>query len=356
MVSGAGPTLRLPYLYFVGDGVPYNAYPVRAGGFITGPNTEFSPLAFQVIDRYGAPVTNLPVLFSVTSGGGRIVAADRTTDRTGIAAVDVKLGPALGDQYFTATIPNGPSVIFDGYARNFPAINSNGVTDAATFQVGQGLAPGSYITIKGTDLADATQVESTASLPVSLSGVSVSFDGGSLSLPGHLHFVSPGQINVQVPWEFQGQSSVKLKVNAGYLLSSVYTVPLATYSPGIFEYSDNGRKSAVAQDAGFNLITQANPAKRGQGIVLYCNGLGPVSNQPASGEASPAGPLAKANGTATVTIGGANAQVDFAGMTPGTIGLYQVNVTVPANAPTGNQQIVVSIGGVSSQISSIAVQ
>ena len=67
----------------------------------------------------------------------------------------------------------------------------------------------------------------------------MSFDGGGKSLPGHFHFVSPGQINVQIPWEFQGQSSVKMKVTLyGYLWGDVYTVPLATYSPGIFAVTD----------------------------------------------------------------------------------------------------------------------
>ena len=101
------------------------------------------------------------------------------------------------------------------------------------------MQPGSYISIFGTDLSDTTLVESTPSLPLSLGQVSVSFDGGGKSLPGRIHFISPGQINVQIPWEFQGQSSVQMKVTLyGYLWGSLYTVPLATYSPGIFAVTD----------------------------------------------------------------------------------------------------------------------
>jgi len=86
------------------------------------------------------------------------------------------------------------------------------------------------------------------------------------------------------------------------------------------------------------------------------NGLGPVSNQPASGEPSPSQSLAATTATPTVTIGGVAAQVIFSGLTPGAVGLYQVNAVVPATAPTGNQPIVVSVNGVNSQTSNIAVQ
>src|ERR1039457_4233714 len=128
-------------------------------------------------------------------------------------------------------------------------MNGNGVVNASSDLVGQGLAPGSYISIYGTSLADALVFSPTLSLPVSLGTVSVSFDGGGLSLPGHISFVSPGQVNVQIPWEFQGQSSVKMAVSVGYIPSAVYTVPLNTDSPGIFEFGPTSdHLSAVATD------------------------------------------------------------------------------------------------------------
>src|ERR1039458_6499204 len=143
----------------------------------------------------------------------------------------------------------------------------------------------SYISIKGTDLSDATQVYSTSYLPVSLSTVSVSFDGGGLSLPGHLHFVSPGQINVQIPWEFQGQSSVAIKVtvagNTADLQSNVYTVPLATYAPAFF--LNSGTVADALDNTTGALITTVNPATAGEILQLYANGLGPVTNPQSSG-------------------------------------------------------------------------
>jgi len=356
VISGAGPTLRVPYLYFVGDGVPYNIFPVYNGSFTASVSTpQCCYLGFEMVDQYGVPIASQSVLFNAVQGGGSINQGDPATDRAGIAFALVNSGPQPGDQIFNATA-GGLTVEFDGYALALPAIPSNGVVNTGSYQVGQGLAPGSYISIFGTSLADALVFSPTLSLPVSLGTVSVSFDGGELSLPGHISFVSPGQVNVQIPWEFQGQSSVKMTVWLSYIPSAVYTVPLNTYSPGIFEFSDNGHLSAAATDANGVVFTQANPAKRGQTIVLYVNGLGPVDQKQFSGEPTPAPPPLANTVLPTVTIGNIAAHVDFSGLSPGWVGLYQVNVDVPQNAATGPQPIVVSIGGVDSKASVLPVQ
>jgi uncharacterized protein (TIGR03437 family) len=113
-------------------------------------------------------------------------------------------------------------------------------------------------------------------------------------------------------------------------------VPLGTYSPGVFAITDV--PGAV--------VSQSNPAKRGLPIIVYANGLGPVDRAVASGDPSPAQPLANTRVLPSVTIGGSNAQVVFSGLTPGSVGLYQLNVVVPADAQTGTQQMKISIGGV----------
>jgi len=341
-VKGAGPDLHLPYFYVVGNGVPYDIFALQNGSFTGIPNDYGYLLIFRVTDQYGVPVANTPVSFQILAGGGKFDAAggDKTTDAKGDAGVWVDLGPQQGDQIFSGTVTaGGLTQRFEGYARRLPTINSGGVVNAAPpYQVGQGLQPGSYISIFGSDLSDTPfLVESTQSLPVSLGQVSVSFDGGGKSLPGHLHFISPGQINVQVPWEFQGQPSVQMKVTLyGYLWGALYTVPLATYSPGIFAVTD-GVNNAV--------ISAANPAKRGGSIVIYANGLGPVDTAQSSGDPASATVLTRTQGSPTATLGGSTAPVLFSGLTPGSVGLYQVNVAVPSDAPTGTQPLKLSIGG-----------
>jgi uncharacterized protein (TIGR03437 family) len=138
----------------------------------------------------------------------------------------------------------------------------------------------------------------------------------------------------------------------GGLQSAIYTLPLAPAAPGIFEI--NG--VAAAEDTDYAVIGPNHPAVRGQTIAIFVNGLGPVSNTPGSGDPSGAQNLSQTPVLASVTIGGANAQVVFSGLTPGVVGLYQVNVTVPAGIAAGNQQVVVTMGGVSSKASVLPVQ
>ncbi|MCX6629624.1 MAG: hypothetical protein NTW28_18555, partial [Candidatus Solibacter sp.] len=340
-VKGAGSDLHLPYFYAVGIGVPYDIYPLHNGSFAGIPNDFGYRLSFRVTDSFGVPVANLPVSFRIVSGGGKFnsVGGDKTTDALGNASVFVDLGPS-GDQIFTGTA-GGLTQRFEGALYNLPAIKNGGVVNAAPpYQAGQGLAPGSYISIFGTDLSDTTLVESTQYLPLSLAQVSVSFDGGGKSLPGRIHFVSPGQVNVQIPWEFQGQSSVKIKVTNYGLWGNVYTVPLNTYAPGIFAITDGATNAVV-----WNVSPGTSPAKRGGSLVIYSNGLGPVNAPQASGEPNLSADLVRTNATPTVTIGGRTAGLIFSGLAPGFVGLYQVNVSVPSDAPTGTQPLKLSIGG-----------
>ena len=161
--------------------------------------------------------------------------ADADTDVYGIAAANVLAGfLSVGDQEFSATAA-GMTVYFDGTTIAPPAISARGVVNAASGHEGQGQAPGSYISFYGSGLSTATKAFGTSYLPLSLAGVSVSFDTTGLSLPGRVHFVSPNQINVQVPWELSGRNTVQTKVSIGDISTAVYTLTLNNYAPAIFQ-------------------------------------------------------------------------------------------------------------------------
>ncbi|HSB18245.1 MAG TPA: S8 family serine peptidase [Bryobacteraceae bacterium] len=363
-ITGGSVALRVPYLYLVGDGIPYNMFVMFGDEFDGTPGGELIGrlIGFKLIDKFGVPVASVPVVFRSTLGGGTIKSADANTDIYGIAAAIPELGPQIGQQQFTATA-GGLTVDFNGEAFPSPSIYTNGIVNAASGRIDQGLAPGSYVSIYGQALSPSFLAFDSLPLgylPLSLTNVSVSFDvpDRGISLPGRLHFVSDGQVNVQVPWELEGLNSVKVKVSIADISSAVYDMPLARNSPGFFEYPlGSGTVAAlVSRNGQYSVITTSNPARRGETVELYCNGLGPVNDTPPTGEVTPAGVLRRTRDTVSVTIGGRPATPDFSGLTPYSAGLYQVNVKVPDDAGVGNRPVVMSVNGVTAKTVNLPVQ
>jgi len=358
-IQGQNVSLRVPYLYLVGNGKPNDLLPL-AGSF-TGTVGQSDPdgiIAIGLIDPYGVPVAGAAVSFQAIDGGA-FLAADTVTDANGIAAAQPVLGVYPGSYTFTVTASAGTAGTlgfqFSGLARLTPTINPSGIVNGASFASGKAIAPGSYISLFGTSLSDVEDWTPSAFLPLALDYVSVSFDvpSAGLSLPGRLLYVSPLQVNVQVPWELQGQTSAKVKVTIDTAYGNLYTLSLADYSPAFFEVTTG---VAAALDSSNNIIGAGNPAQRGQSVQLFANGLGPVTNQPATGEPAVASPLSETTTVPVVTIGSATAPVSFYGLAPGFAGLYQINATVPATLAAGTYPIAISIGGVTSPSSTITIR
>jgi minor extracellular serine protease Vpr len=365
-ISGSNTqTVRVPYLITVGDGQPFDILPIAGDGFDDPVNSLVATgLAFRVVDQYGVSVPNAPVFWGVQAGSEGTIQNDatRTTDGNGVASADALLGPDSGPQGFQASVGN-LLVTFTGTARNQPTINPSGAVNAASYQALPGIVPGSYISLFGTALSSVIQNAIAVPLPVGLSdngnataGVSVSFEvpAAGLSLPGRMLYADPSQVNVQVPWELAGQTTVQIRVNVGDSTGAIYNAPVVQYAPGI--YFDAATSTAAALDTSMNRITAANPAKTGAAIQLFVNGLGAVSNPPADGEVALSNPLSKTSAQATVTVGGQAATVSFSGLAPGFPGLYQVNFTVPSGLSAGSQPVIVSIGSVSSPAVNLPVQ
>ena len=356
IVRGGATTLRIPYLYVAGDGIPANAIILRGSNFEAEVEQGFR-IAFKLIDRYGVPVPSIPVQWRSTIGDGQIRVGFPRTDDLGISDASVIAGPRLGFQQFEARTPTGINILFGGFARLRPAISTDGVVSAASNLPDRGVAPGSVAAILGRNLADASLSAAQGRLPLALAGVSVSFDvpERQISAAGRIQSVSDDRIVVQVPWELLGLNSAIMKVSIGNISSSLYTVPLNDLVPAAYEFADPSteRLIASARHENENRVTTDNRARPGSVILLAASGLGPVDNQPATGEPSPAEPLASTRVQPTVTVGGQQAEVLGSYLEPGSAGIYLVRIRVPAGLGSGFHPVVLTANGISSKPASL---
>jgi uncharacterized protein (TIGR03437 family) len=225
-----------------------------------------------------------------------------------------------------------------------PAISAT--VSGASF-AGGGVAPGEIATIFGTNLTAASGINLTSGLPLATKflNVSVMVNGTAAPLFAIDNVNGTQQINFQVPWEVAGKPNASITVVNNGSASPVVAVPVVAGHPGIFNYAAAGGNFGVILHANFQLADSAHPATAGEVVLIYCTGLGAVTNTPADGAAA-SGQSTKV--AASVTIGGKPGTVSFSGLAPGFVGLNQINVQVPAGLTSGNQNVVVSSGGASS--------
>lgn len=230
-----------------------------------------------------------------------------------------------------------------------------GITNAASFQTG--VAPGGIVTIFGTNLGAAagqTLIAAGSPWPSQLGTTSVTMNGITAPLYYVLNQNGSEQLSVQAPWALSGVNSAQVVVTTSAGSSAAQTVPVLGAQPGIF-ILDTASSGATHAATGA-IVTASNPAARGEYVVLYMTGLGPVQNQPASGTASSSTTLSPTLLTPTVTIGGFVASVAFSGLTPGFIGLYQINAQVPSAVASGLLDVTVQANEVNSNTAKLAVQ
>jgi uncharacterized protein (TIGR03437 family) len=238
-----------------------------------------------------------------------------------------------------------------------PQVASGAIVNGASFVAQPLVAPGQLISIYGSDLAEQAETASRVPLTTELGGTEVLL--GNTSLP--LLYVSEGQINAQIPFGLPLNAEQQIVVRKREALGTPERVVVGAAQPGIFTTNRDGAGQgvilAVRPDRTQTIAGPEAPARWGDTVVIYCSGLGPTSPAVAAGVAAPASPLSTVTGTVQVTIGGVSAPVAFAGLTPGSAGLYQINAVIPEGAATGNEVPVrLTISGVESPPITIAVQ
>lgn len=251
----------------------------------------------------------------------------------------------------------GTAQITGGVSANasVPQVTAGGVVETAAY--GAPVAPGNLIAIFGSALSTAAASATAVPLPNQLLTTSVLIDGQFIPM----FYTSSGQVNAVVPYGLSTNASHQLVVQVGNSLSVPQTVLVGDARPGVFTTNSSGTGQGeiyTITAAGAQILAGAStPAKAGNNVVVYCSGLGAVNPPLTAGTATPLTFLTNTVGTLTATIGGVNAPVTFAGMTPGSTGLYQVNLVVPAGLPNNNAtQVQLSIAGQQSAIVTMAIQ
>jgi uncharacterized protein (TIGR03437 family) len=242
-------------------------------------------------------------------------------------------------------------------AGGMPTISDNGVVNAAT-ALGGPVAAGSIVSAYGTNLSYPGPATSLGAIAL---GAQLEFNGQSALI----FYASPQQVNAQVPWEEAGSSQVAVIPLVNGNPGAPVSVAIAPFAPGLFAMNGSGTGQGIIWSANNGMLAapvgalsqESQPAAAGSAIAFYATGLGAVTNQPASGAAALSDPLSQTTATPTVTIGGESARVLYSGLAPQLVGVYQVNVVIPAGIAAGSAvPLTLTIGGVVSNAVTLAVE
>ena len=257
--------------------------------------------------------------------------------------------------------PNSPQALQVQLVVGEPLIEQNGVVNAASISTDAAVSPGSIAFLFGTNLSAGTEAaSSTLPLPTNLASTQVLVNG----VPAPLFFVSPLQINFQVPPGISGTTMQVVVVSNG-VRGLPATVSIVPEDPGIFSIAASGTGQGAVQLENSDVIAAptgsiqgrtTQPVKRGEIVSIFCTGLGAVDPAVEAGQPAPGSPLSVTEMTPVVLVGGVPGEVLSSGLAPGFVGLYRVNVRIPAAAPVGDAvELQIQIGGQISNTVTIAV-
>jgi uncharacterized protein (TIGR03437 family) len=293
----------------------------------------------------------LPPSVSLTTLGGVLTALlTGTPTASGTSSFTVEVTDSVGvtamKQFSLTVNPSGTITI-----------SSAGIVNSASY-AGGGVSPGELVAIFGSGMGPATpanlQLDNAGNVATTLAGVQVLFDGH----PAPLVYVSSTQLSAVVPYEVYGQTSTQVQVTWQGLASNTATVSVANAAPGIYTLNGSGGGSGAVLNLDGTVNSASNPASLGSYVFVY--GTGEGQTNPAGVDRTLDGfPAPVPSQTVTATIGGIDANVEYAGGVAGLVaGVWQVNLQIPQGVAPGNSvPLLFNIGGATTQTGlTIAVQ
>ena len=260
----------------------------------------------------------------------------------------------------TATNPaqnlTGTREITGGLGDPSPAPVLSAAVSGASFAANVPLAPGSIISLFGQNLTSGTEPASTLPLTTTLAGATAIMAGQQLPLL----YAAGGQVNALVSSGININTSQQILIQRGSAYSIPISVNVAASEPAVFPYpapGDPPTQGAIVNAVTYAVAHAGTPVGVGDTIAIFCTGLGSVAPAVPDGAGAPSSPLANTVATATVSIGGKPASVAFAGLSPGFVGLYQIDAVVPSGVAPGSQvPVILSIAGQTSPPVTMAVK
>ncbi len=319
------------------------------------------PIRARLFDDCGAAVTEGEMLASLT-GSGTVIPLSHFGAGLWTATSTLRETPAgpatlsLRAIRFSNLAHSGTTAVDGVIAKplvNAPTIGQNAVLNAASFERGGPLSAGVMASVFGTQLSKSFVQASSIPLPIRLDESSATVSG----LTAPLYVVSSGQVNLQIPFELATDTDHWLVIRNGNALSVPQPFVVAAASPAVFtvDGSGGGQASAYGFVTGEPVIVAGlGGARASDTLVAFAVGLGPVSPAVASGQASPTS-AATLISPLKLTIAGRPAEVLFAGLAPGFVGLYQINFKMPDGLPPASTvPLELEVSGVRSPVTFIA--
>jgi uncharacterized protein (TIGR03437 family) len=312
------------------------------------------PVAVSVLDDCGEPVPDARVVLEFSNGDVPInmMLMDQQT-----ATFTATWTPARPAQQTTITaratfgdLSNASQVTGIVPSGAAPVLAANGTLHNLNPRVGAPLAPGTVVMILGENLAPSVTTTGLP-LPTEVNGTSVIIGGREAPL----YYVSPTQINAQLPFELDPDRQYPILVLANGALTTPQNLNMTPAQPGVAAYPAG---DVIAQHtADYSLVTPDSPARPGEVITVYLVGMGLTDVPVGTGAQAPgAEPFARVSNAASVTLGGQPSEILYSGLTPEGIGLYQINLRVPENANDGELPLSIIQNGSEANVARVPVR
>ena len=312
-------------------------------------------LIVQLNDDCGASVSNGAVVASFSNGDAPLTLHNDGQGAFYSATWQPSNKSAQMTVNLNATAPPlqpASAQLIGGVVQNdvlVPILAHGGTLNNLNPVVGQPVAPGTIAQVYGSGLALNSVEPGVLPIPKEFNGTYALV--GPYQAP--LYFLSDGQLNVQIPNELDTSQQYPILVSVNNALSLPETIDFAAATPGVLSNLDgpnppgvqNGAHIKAQHNADFSLVTSVNPAKPGEYIIMYVVGMGATNPSVSSGLPAPdTEPLARVTVQPTVSVDGQNATVAYAGLTPRSVGLYQVVFQVPSVARSGDLDVILKQG------------